>query len=215
MCFKLHPKKIVVDAWHVIATYWLTYTVISWLDYCDVIMGATASQITSLTIVYSLVYSATDKKNFKAPRHWPLCGEFTGPRGIHRGPVKSPHKGPVTGKMIPFDDVIMRKAWYPSGNFTCVSCERHGIPVETLHMFHAKGMVSQWKLYMCFHTKMHPSITLWGRIVGEPQSTPTCSYVFVLCFVAALSPVLNKIIFSAFFMIASRTLWQSGGQLLS
>ena len=29
-------------------------------------------------------------------------------RGIHRWPVNSPHKGPVTRKMIPFDDVIMQ-----------------------------------------------------------------------------------------------------------
>ena len=28
--------------------------------------------------------------------------------GIHRWPVKSPHKGPVTQKMFPFDDVIMQ-----------------------------------------------------------------------------------------------------------
>ena len=27
--------------------------------------------------------------------------------GIHRGPVNSPHKWPVTRKMFPFDDVIM------------------------------------------------------------------------------------------------------------
>ena len=27
--------------------------------------------------------------------------------GIHRSPVSSPHKGPVTRKMFPFDDVIM------------------------------------------------------------------------------------------------------------
>ena len=27
--------------------------------------------------------------------------------GIHRGPMNSPHKGPVTRKMFPFDDVIM------------------------------------------------------------------------------------------------------------
>ena len=27
-------------------------------------------------------------------------------RGIHRWPVNSPHKGPVTQKMFPFDDVI-------------------------------------------------------------------------------------------------------------
>ena len=36
-------------------------------------MGAMASQIASLTIVYSTVYSGADKKNIKAPRHWPLC----------------------------------------------------------------------------------------------------------------------------------------------
>ena len=28
-------------------------------------------------------------------------------RGIHRSPVNSPHKGPVTQKVFPFDDVIM------------------------------------------------------------------------------------------------------------
>ena len=28
--------------------------------------------------------------------------------GIHRWPVNSPHKGPVTRKMFPFDDVIMK-----------------------------------------------------------------------------------------------------------
>ena len=27
--------------------------------------------------------------------------------GNHRGPVNSPHKGPVTRKLLPFDDVIM------------------------------------------------------------------------------------------------------------
>ena len=30
------------------------------------------------------------KENIKDRRHWPLCG------GIHRWPVNSPHKGPVT-----------------------------------------------------------------------------------------------------------------------
>ena len=41
-------------------------------------MGKMASQITSLTIVYSTVYSGADKKNIKAPRHWPLCGNSPG-----------------------------------------------------------------------------------------------------------------------------------------
>ena len=30
-------------------------------------------------------------------------------RGIYRWPVNSPHKGPVTRKELPFDDVIMKK----------------------------------------------------------------------------------------------------------
>ena len=37
-----------------------------------------ASQITSLTVVYSTVYSDAIKENIKAPRHWPVCEEFTG-----------------------------------------------------------------------------------------------------------------------------------------
>ena len=34
-------------------------------------------------------------------------------RGIHRWPVNSPHKWPVTRKMFPFDDVIM--SWRNTG----------------------------------------------------------------------------------------------------
>ena len=52
--------------------------------YSDVIMGAIAPQTTSLTIVYSTVYSEADKKPIKAPRHLPLCWQFTGDRWIPR-----------------------------------------------------------------------------------------------------------------------------------
>ena len=49
-----------------------------WVHYSDVVMGAMASQTTSLTILWSTVYSGADKKNINdAPRHWPLCGEVT------------------------------------------------------------------------------------------------------------------------------------------
>ena len=47
-------------------------------------MSTMASQITSLTIVYSTIYSVSDKENLKAPRLWPLWGEFTGDRWIPR-----------------------------------------------------------------------------------------------------------------------------------
>ena len=69
--------------------------------YNGVIMGAMASQITSLTIVYSIVYSDADQRKRQSSASLAFL------RGIHRGPVNSPHKWPVTRKMFPFDDVIM------------------------------------------------------------------------------------------------------------
>ena len=64
-------------------------------------MGAIASQITSLTIVYSDVYSDVDQRKHQSSASLAFV------QGIHRRPVNSPHKWPVTRKMFPFDDVIM------------------------------------------------------------------------------------------------------------
>ena len=64
-------------------------------------MGAMASQITSLTIVYSTVYSGADQRKHQSSASLAFV------QGIHRWPVTSPHKGPVTQKMFQFDDVIM------------------------------------------------------------------------------------------------------------
>ena len=50
-------------------------------------MGTIASQITSLTSVYSASRVFTQvqiKEIIKAPRHWPLCGKFTGDRSVPR-----------------------------------------------------------------------------------------------------------------------------------
>ena len=61
-------------------------------------MGAMVSQITSLMIVYSSVYSRADQSS----------SSLAFVRGIHRWPLNSPHKGPVTRKMSSFDDIIMK-----------------------------------------------------------------------------------------------------------
>ena len=73
------------------------------MHYDDIIMGAMASQITNLTIVYSTIYSDADQRKHQSSASLAFV------LGIHRGPVNSPHKWPVTRKMFPFDDVIM--AW--------------------------------------------------------------------------------------------------------
>ena len=73
--------------------------------YNDVTMSAVTSQITSLTIVYSTVYLVADQRKYQS-----LASQAS-VRGIHQWPVNSPHKGPVTGKMSPFDDVIIIYLW--------------------------------------------------------------------------------------------------------
>ena len=64
-------------------------------------MGAMASQITSPMIVYSTVYSGADQRKYRSSASLAFV------QGIHRLPVHSSHKWPVTRKMFPFDDVIM------------------------------------------------------------------------------------------------------------
>ena len=60
-----------------------------------------ASQITSLTIVCTTVYSGADQRKHQSS----VSLAFV--RGIHREPVNSLHKRQVIRKMFPFDDVIM------------------------------------------------------------------------------------------------------------
>ena len=70
-------------------------------SYSDVIMGAMVSQITSLTIVYSTVYSGADQRRHQSSASLAFVW------GIYRWPVNSPQKWPVTRKMSPLYDVIM------------------------------------------------------------------------------------------------------------
>ena len=71
------------------------------VHYSDVMMGLMASPITRASQLFTRPFiQAEIKENIKAPRHWRLCGEFTGDRWI---PLT---KGQLR-KMFPFDDVIM------------------------------------------------------------------------------------------------------------
>ena len=95
--------------------------------YDDVIMSAMASQINSLTIVYSSIYSGADQTKHQS------SASLTFVRGIRRWLVNSPHKWPVTRKMFPFDDVIMQICIYGS-------------------IQHDKLCVSVWHITPCYIT---------------------------------------------------------------
>ena len=80
-----------IQPWHVTCT----------THYHDVIMGAIASQITSLASVDSAVKLGIYQRKHQSSASLAFV------RGIHRRPVNSPQKGPVPREMLPFDDVIM------------------------------------------------------------------------------------------------------------
>ena len=129
-CECLHGCNVLWVSFHNIKPVWLLYFPNNWIEsyiakgiqnliYYQIIiikskyklsgfplqlrkMGAIASQITSLTIVYSIVYSDADQRNHQSSASLAFVW------GIHRGPVNSPHKWPITRKMFSFDDVIMQ-----------------------------------------------------------------------------------------------------------
>ena len=73
----------------------------------DEIMGAMVSQITSVSIVYSTVYSGADQRKHQSSASLAFV------RGIHRWPLNSPHKGPVTRKCFH----LMKSPWYHGCKF--------------------------------------------------------------------------------------------------
>ena len=122
------------------------------LHYCDVIIGAAASQITSLTIVYSIDYSDADQWKHQSSASLAFV------RGIHRGPVNSPHKGPVTRKMFPMDDVIM--TWTNDDPFFWRRLATSGHKELTMN----KGLTgSQHRFRLQLNDQGLSALTHWGR----------------------------------------------------
>ena len=133
--------------------------------YDDVIMGEIASLITSLTIVYSTVYSDADQGKHQSSASLDFVW------GIHRGLVNSPHKWPVTRKMLPFDDVIMLK-WrfkhFLSTHFRNVSMipiictsNKQLLPMPDQNVVFDEGNFINTCFVMCgFHDTI-PAVNIW------------------------------------------------------
>ena len=101
---------------------------VGWYHYDDVIMTMLASQITSLTVVYSIVYSGVNQRKHQSSASLAFLRE------IHRGPMNFPHKWPVTRKMFPFDDVIMIKEEFQIKHF-CNHC-KYNKPRQCYSYYH-------------------------------------------------------------------------------
>ena len=112
--------------------------------YNDAIMGAVASQITSLTIVYSTVDSDADQRKHQSSASLAFVW------GIHRGPMNSPHKWPVTRKMFSFDDIILRSTVIFSTVWTDLSIVQIMNVKVTNRMMNRDGSRMVW-CNLCFN----------------------------------------------------------------
>ena len=84
-------------------------------------------------------------------------------RGIHRWPVNSPHKGPVTRKMFPFDDVIM----------TVLGAFPHKVPVihaqwyDVIHGMSIIGIPENIHIHFClFYSVWLYHKSLWFHVIN-------------------------------------------------
>ena len=75
------------------------------VHYNDVMMGAMASQITTLTIIYWIIYS---KRRSKKTSKLRLTGLSAGNSSV---PVEFPAQRASNAEMLPFDGVIMDYSW--------------------------------------------------------------------------------------------------------
>ena len=112
-------------------------------------MNAVASQITSLTIVYWTVYSGADQRKHQSSASLAFV------MGIRRCPVNSPHKGPVTRKMISFHDVII--------SFLLVIFSRLPQPIIISKIFEINVILSDLCKIVYIYIYICSPLTMHGR----------------------------------------------------
>ena len=132
------------------------------VNYDDVIMTMLTSQITSLMVVYSIVYLGVNQRKHQSSASLAFVRE------IHRGPVNFPHKWPVTRKMFPLDDVIMKlSATYNLSNWELY------LPIKG-HWVHCKH------IYTCVFLGLHG---VMGLNLFKQHETSLKTYLYFYCYI--------------------------------
>ena len=104
-------------------------------------MSTMASQITSLAIVYSIVYSGADQREHQSSASLAVV------RGIHRSPVNFLHKGPVTRKIfhLMMSSCIFRTLLEDGGSGSGLDLEDHLLFCQMDFLCHFEGGEVGWK----------------------------------------------------------------------
>ena len=143
--------------------------------YSSIIMDAIAPQITGVSMVCSTICSGADRRKHQSSASLAVV------RVLRWWPMNSPHKGPVTRKMFPFDDAITwpgnahttenkRSIWHQFDNFV-VTGGRGGCAVMTTY-----GATSDTKVKSCQIDLFVFSVRQWwiqSTLVTKPcYNTP-------------------------------------------
>ena len=155
-------------------------------------MGTIASQITSLTIVYSMVYSDADQRKQQSSASLAFV------RGIRRGPVNSPHKWPVTRKMFPFDDVIMSIRCWTNAYYVDFNFENHSqrqslrMLIFEIHITYTYDTCRRFLCILLYYSLLLDScnlstLKLWRYFTWWRHQMETFSALLTIC--AENSPV--------------------------
>ena len=102
----------------------------------------------SFDCLFHSLCEPTSKKH-QNPHYWPFV------RAIHRWLVNSPHKGPVTRKKLPFDDVMMDSVTPPEEGLTEPGWHALLMLLEVLGIFTFEHhlLTSCFEHYSCECTK--------------------------------------------------------------
>ena len=123
------------------------------LHHSGVIMSVISSQITSVSVVYWTVCWGADQIKHQWLRVTGLC------EGNSPGRMNSPHKGPVTRKIFPFDDVIMWIITTGTNVFDVFSWENvcvgehlwdvysDGLFVTTIYTQNKQALCKKWNIF--------------------------------------------------------------------
>ena len=110
--------------------------------YGDVIMGAIVSQITSLTIVYSTVYSDADQRKYQSSASVAFV------RGIHRGPAQMASNAENVSIWWRHHDCVQRSidiiSWFCCALFCCgyiINYYRH-LVIRVIHFPLLRGCLT-------------------------------------------------------------------------
>ena len=146
----------------------------------------------SLDCLFNRLFGPTSKKH-QSPRYWPFV------RGIHRWPVNSPHKGPVTLKK---SFHLMTSSWnmYMTNLFSIPEVAPEVAPtIYRVHVCHPPSWHSELMMTSSNGTIFRVTSPLWGEFTNQlwiPLTKVSSAELFVgyinRCSITGLVPWSNK-----------------------